>query len=214
LVCGGESESDGVAVSVGWIGDPSVLQEVVLGVQLDVVEVESDHHGNGKRSIQGVVVVEVVVDEGLEVVGSVKDTLESVDGESRRSVEVMVDVAVEFLAENFEAVGRPLDSARRAALSVGIFVFQEYCCTDSGSGTSFAELGARASGCVESCANWALTLEGPSLRPVCAGVAGGGVTAVVDVRLSDEIDAMLVVSTVGLHGADLAVDVEACARVA
>ena len=40
-----------------------------MSTYIDVVEVEPDGHGDGKRGVQSVVVVVVVVDEGLLTVG-------------------------------------------------------------------------------------------------------------------------------------------------
>lgn len=60
-------------MSVGGVHCPSVFQEVEVCAQLDVVEVESDHHDNCERGVESVVVVEVIVDEWTEYVLVVVD---------------------------------------------------------------------------------------------------------------------------------------------
>jgi len=60
-------------VGVGGVHCPSVLQEVEVCAQLNVVEVEPDHHDDGERGVESVVVVEVIVDERTEHVLVVVD---------------------------------------------------------------------------------------------------------------------------------------------
>lgn len=94
----------------------------VLGVlsctHVDVVDVESDGHDDGKRGVQCVVVVEEIVDEGDDVVGGGEDSLLSVDSESSGSVEVMVDVTSELVADHTELVGGEFHTAGGTALRV------------------------------------------------------------------------------------------------
>jgi len=162
-VSGGESEGDWVTVGVGWVSCPSVLQEGVHGIQVDVVEVESDGHGDGKRGIQGVIVVVVIVDEGGDVVGVVKNTLKRVGAESSRSVKVMVNVAVQFVTEDCQTTIGPVHSSRSTALLVWVFVGQKDFGGKSRCGTSDVQLGARAGGDVKRSSDRALTVLVPSL---------------------------------------------------
>jgi len=114
-----------LAVSVGLVSCPSVFQEVVLGVQICVQVVKFDRHNDGKRRIKSVVVVEVIVDEWDDVALGVEDTLPSVDSETGRSfVKVMVDVAVELVAEDCQSL-IPADSSRSLALGVCFFVLKQ-----------------------------------------------------------------------------------------
>jgi len=68
VVSGGDGESGWVAVLVGWVSGPSVFQKAVNAVQLWVLEVKSNSHDDGERSVQGVVIVEVIVDKWLDIV--------------------------------------------------------------------------------------------------------------------------------------------------
>lgn len=125
LVVGGDADGDWVTVGVAGVSGPSVLKEVVLGVQVDVVDVESDGHDDGKRGVQCVVVVEEIVDEGDDVVGGGEDSLLSVDSESSGSVEVMVDVTSELVADHTELVGGEFHTAGGTALRVWFLVLLE-----------------------------------------------------------------------------------------
>jgi len=140
LVVGGDADGDWVTVGVGGVGGPAVLQEVVLGVQVDVVDVEPDGHDDGKRGVQGVVVVEEIVDEWLDVVGGGEHGLLSVDGESSGSVEVMVNVTSELVADDTELVGGELHTSRGTALRVWFLVFLELVTSKAGDGASLVEV--------------------------------------------------------------------------
>jgi len=141
VVSSRDLQGDGVAVSVGVVSGPSVLQEVVHCVQIDVVEVEPDGHGDGKRGVQSVVVVVVVVDEGLLTVGVVENTFKRVGGESLRHVEVVVNVTVEFVTDCGQLLTvAELQSAGSSALDVWVLVLQEYGGGESRGGAAFVEL--------------------------------------------------------------------------
>jgi len=108
IVAGGEPQGGWLAVGVGGVGGPAVLQEVVHIVKRNVVEVKSDSHYDGERRVQSVVVVVVIVDEGHLIVDVSEDSLLSIHAESSLSIEVMVDwyrYSVDLITEDSWWVG-------------------------------------------------------------------------------------------------------------